>query len=82
MAPCRDIGKTAEFSIIADQETRWPVKDVLKSTHYTFYNSGEEIERGTKCLVNGRYRDAVYFDPAQRTQSTYTIPAREQFFKI
>lgn len=80
-----DIAKTAKLSIVAVQETRWPGKDVLKSTNYTFYYSGKDsyskMECGTGFLISGKERDAVIgFKPCNERMCTLRVKGK--FFNI
>src|ERR1700704_6554197 len=60
--------RAAKLDITAVQETRWPGKDSMISSDFTFYYSGKSNESpreyGTGFMVFGRARNAVIdFNP-------------------
>lgn len=75
--------RAAKHDIAAVQETRWPGKDSLISSDYTFFYSGKSTdsprEYGTGFMVFGAARNAVIgFDPVDERLCTLRI--RGKFF--
>lgn len=75
--------RATKLDITAVQETRWPGKDSMISSDYTFYYSGKSNESpreyGTGFMVFGKARNAVIgFDPVNERLCTLRI--RGKFF--